>query len=80
MFGRFQLTGFPKSLLYGVKMVVDRLRKGGTDAVDFANFFDRRIFNAPNAAKMPQQVPSSLRTNASNTPVSYTHLTLPTRG
>jgi len=54
MFGRFQLTGFPKSLLYGVKMVVDCLRKGGTDALDFANFFDGRIFNAPDAAKMAQ--------------------------
>ena len=66
MFGRFQLTGFPKSLLYGVKMVVDCLRKGGTDALDFANFFNRRIFNTPNAAEMAQQVASSLRTNAPN--------------
>ena len=54
MFGRFQLTGFPKSLLYGVKMVVDTLRKGGTDAVDFANFLDGRVFDAPNTAKMAQ--------------------------
>ena len=66
MFGRFQLTGFPKSLLYGVKMVVDSLRKGGTDAVDFANFFDGRVFDAPNTAKVAQQIASSLRTNACN--------------
>ena len=52
MFGRLQLTGFPKSLLYGVQMVVDNLREGGTDAVNFANFFGGRILNTPDTAKM----------------------------
>jgi hypothetical protein len=35
-------------------MVVDTLRKGGTDAVNFANFFDGSVFDAPNTAKMAQ--------------------------
>ena len=60
MLGRFQLTRIPKSLLYGVQMVVNGLRKSGTDTLNFANFFDRSVLHPSNAAKMAKEIPPAL--------------------
>ena len=67
MLGRFQLTQFPKSLLYGVQMVIDGLRKSGTDTLNFANFFDGRVLNPSNATKMAKEIPPAFCPHAPDT-------------